>query len=141
MNCEAPGAVAILPINNNQEIYFVRQYRKALDIELIEIPAGKLEKNEIPSDCALRELQEEIGFSTNKLTLIGDFCSSPGFTNEIIYIYKAQDLIVSKLTADDDEFINVVMYSINDTIEMLNNGLKKMQKLLCSMFRIKTIIE
>ncbi len=114
-----PGAVAILPISEEGEIYFVKQFRKALNTELIEIPAGKLEKDENPRECALRELQEEIGFTANKLVLLGSFYSSPGFTNEIIYIYKAEGLIKSKLEMDEDEFINVVKYSIEESLEML----------------------
>lgn len=114
-----PGAVAILPISEEGEIYFVKQFRKALNTELIEIPAGKLEKDENPRECALRELQEEIGFTANKLSLLGSFYSSPGFTNEIIYIYKAEGLIKSKLEMDEDEFINVVKYNIEESLEML----------------------
>ncbi len=120
-----PGAVAILPINYDNEIYFVKQYRKALDMELLEVPAGKLEKNEIPYECALRELQEEIGFAAKNLTLLGSFYSSPGFSNEIIYIYKAEDLTPSKLTADEDEFINVVKLSAEESVKMLSKGLIK----------------
>ncbi len=120
-----PGAVAILPINYDNEIYFVKQYRKALDMELLEVPAGKLEKNEIPYECALRELQEEIGFAAKNLTLLGSFYSSPGFSNEIIYIYKAEDLTPSKLAADEDEFINVVKLSAEESVKMLSKGLIK----------------
>lgn len=120
-----PGAVAILPINSHREIYFVKQYRKALDMELLEVPAGKLEKDEIPYECAMRELQEEIGFAAGKLTLLGSFYSSPGFSNEIIYVYKAENLTPSQLPPDDDEFINIVKMSIEDSLNMLDKGLIK----------------
>ncbi len=118
-----PGAVAILPIYQNREIIFVKQYRKAVNGELLEVPAGKLEYGEIPEDCALRELQEEIGYTARKLTLMGKFYSSPGFSSEIIYVYKAEELISSKLRTDEDEFINIVKYTINDSIKMLEQGL------------------
>lgn len=118
-----PGAVAILPIYQNMEIIFVKQYRKAVNGELLEVPAGKLEYGEIPEDCALRELQEEIGYTARKLTLMGKFYSSPGFSSEIIYVYKAEELISSKLRTDEDEFINIVKYTINDSIKMLEQGL------------------
>lgn len=120
-----PGAVAILPITRDGNIYFVKQYRKALDTELLEVPAGKLEKDEVPYECALRELQEEIGFAANKLTLLGSFFSSPGFSNEIIYVFKAEDLTPSQLAPDEDEFINVVKLSIEETLKMLSKGLIK----------------
>ncbi len=118
-----PGAVAILPIYQNREIIFVKQFRKAVNGELLEVPAGKLEYGEIPEDCALRELQEEIGYTARKLTLMGKFYSSPGFSSEIIYVYKAEELISSKLRTDEDEFINIVKYTINDSIKMLEQGL------------------
>ena len=117
-----PGAVAILPLNNKGEIYFVKQYRKAIDMELLEIPAGKIENDEKPKNCALRELQEEIGFTADKLTFIGEFYTSPGFANEKIFIYKAEELTQSRLTMDEDEFINIVKYSKCEAIEMIKKG-------------------
>lgn len=120
-----PGAVAILPINDKGEIYFVKQYRKAIDMELLEIPAGKIENGEEPKNCALRELQEEIGFAADKLTFIGEFYTSPGFANERIFIYKAEGLTQSRLTMDEDEFINIVKYGKYEAVEMMKKGMIK----------------
>lgn len=120
-----PGAVAILPLNDKGEIYFVKQYRKAVDMELLEIPAGKIENDEEPENCALRELQEEIGFTADKLTFIGEFYTSPGFANEKIFIYKAEELTQSRLTMDEDEFINIVKYSKCDALKMIKKGIIK----------------
>ncbi|SHI93220.1 NUDIX hydrolase [Lutispora thermophila] len=117
-----PGAVAILPIDNSGNIYFVKQYRKAIDSELIEIPAGKLEAGEEPIECALRELQEEVGYTSNKLTYITRIFTSPGFADEKIYIFKAEDLRKSKLNKDDDEFINIYKYKVDEAFEMIKNG-------------------
>ena len=69
-----------------------------------------MEQGEDPYQCALRELQEEIGFTSNKLTLINTIYTSPGFADEIIYIYKAEELIISQLEKDDDEFIDVCKF-------------------------------
>ncbi|NLM43147.1 MAG: NUDIX hydrolase [Clostridiales bacterium] len=117
-----PGAVAILPIDSYENIYFIKQFRKAIDDVLIEIPAGKLEQGEDPYQCALRELQEEIGFTSNKLTLINTIYTSPGFADEIIYIYKAEELIISQLEKDDDEFIDVCKFHKNQAFNMIKNG-------------------
>jgi len=117
-----PGAVAILPIDDSGYIYFVKQFRKAIDMELLEIPAGKIEHGEDPFQCALRELQEEIGYTSNKLTYITEIYTSPGFADEKIYIYKAEDLIKSELTKDDDEFINIYRYNPDKAFEMIKKG-------------------
>lgn len=117
-----PGAVAILPIDNLGNIYFVKQFRKAIDNELMEIPAGKLEAGEEPSECALRELQEEIGFTSNKLTYITKIFTSPGFADEKIYIFKAENLVKSELKKDDDEFIKIYKYTPDEAFGMIKNG-------------------
>ena len=80
---EHPGAVVILPVTSNKNIIFIKQYRKAVDKILIELPAGILEKGEKPSTCAKRELQEEIGYKPNKLINLGGFHPSPGFCSQL----------------------------------------------------------
>ncbi|MFA7572794.1 MAG: NUDIX hydrolase [Lutispora sp.] len=117
-----PGAVAILPIDDQGNIYFVKQFRKAIEHELLEIPAGKLEKGEEPSQCALRELQEEIGFTSIKLTFITQIYTSPGFADEKIYIFKAENLVKSELVKDEDEFINIYRYRPDEAFNMIKNG-------------------
>lgn len=117
-----PGAVAILPIDSNENIYFIKQFRKAINDILIEIPAGKLEIGEEPYKCALRELQEEIGYTSNKLTLINTIYTSPGFADEIIYIYKAEELVKSQLKKDEDEFIDICIFHKGQVFDMIKNG-------------------
>jgi len=117
-----PGAVAILPIDSNENIYFIKQFRKAINDILIEIPAGKLEIGEEPYKCALRELQEEIGYTSNKLTLINTIYTSPGFADEIIYIYKAEELVKSQLKKDEDEFIDICIFHKSQVFDMIKNG-------------------
>ena len=114
-----PGAVAIIPVDESGNIYFVKQFRKAINSELLEIPAGKLERGEEPSECALRELQEEIGYTADKLTFITEIYTSPGFADEKIYIFKAEDLIKSELAKDDDEFINIYRHKPDEVFEMI----------------------
>lgn len=87
-----PGAVAVLPITNEGKIIFVEQYRKALERSLVETPAGKLEPGEKPEVTARRELEEETGYGCHKLTFIQTFATSPGFADEVIHVYVAEEL-------------------------------------------------
>ena len=102
-----PGAVAIVPIDAEDNVLMVRQYRYAVGQSLLEIPAGTLEEGESPDDTAQRELQEEVGYAARDLRTLGGIYSAPGFCTEILYIYLARDLTPSKLPADDDEDISV----------------------------------
>lgn len=100
-----PGAVAIVALDG-EELLLVKQYRYPIDQETLEIPAGKLEPGEAPESCAQRELREETGYQ-GKLTYLGPFYSTPGFSNEVIHLYSAQDLVWAPLSADEDEFLGV----------------------------------
>ena len=106
-------AVAILPIYE-QNIILVKQYRTGSKDYMIEIPAGLLEDNEDPIQCAIRELQEEIGYEPKKLTFLGEYYLSPGFCDETIYLYIGEDLIYNPKNPDEDEFIEIIKYPIKD---------------------------
>lgn len=105
-----PGAVAIIAITSDNKLVVVEQYRKALERTLIEIPAGKIEPGEDPKDTALRELEEETGFTASDLHYIQSFATSPGFADEIIHIYVAQGLkkLEAKRLLDEDEFVELL---------------------------------
>jgi ADP-ribose pyrophosphatase len=100
-----PGAVAVVALKDDN-ILLVRQYRYPIDQITLEIPAGKLDKGEAPLVCAERELREETGYS-GKLTFIGKFYSTPGFSDEIMHLFMATELVWNPLAADDDEFLSV----------------------------------
>jgi ADP-ribose pyrophosphatase len=119
---EHNGAVAMVAVNDDNELLLVKQYRKAVEEVIIEIPAGKLELNEDPDECAIRELIEETGFKPNKITRMFDLSTSPGFCTEIIHIYLAEDLEESFLECDDDEFIEVVKMNIDEAVNMISTG-------------------
>lgn len=89
---EHPGGVAIVGVTDENEILLVRQYRKAVDKILLELPAGKIEVNEEPKETALKELKEETGYSTEKLEYLLEFYTSPGFSTEKVYIFLAEDM-------------------------------------------------
>ncbi|UWG99002.1 NUDIX hydrolase [Dehalobacter sp. DCM] len=117
-----PGAVAIVP-QLDDKILMVKQYRYALAKETLEIPAGKIDPGETPETCALRELREETGY-IGDITYIGGFHTSPGFTDEIIHIYQAVNLVWSPLEADEDEFLNVVPVLVQEAMDLvIHNGL------------------
>lgn len=108
------GAVAICALTPNQEVILVKQYRKALEQELLEIPAGKLEPGEDRKSAAMRELEEETGYKAKKLTLIGEVYGTPGFSNEKISVYFADALVEGEVNLDEDEFVEKVLYSLDD---------------------------
>lgn len=116
---EHPGAVAIVPLNGQGEIVFVRQYRHPVGRTMLEIPAGKLQQGEDPMACARRELEEETGFMAGRLRLLTEFFTTPGFTNEKIYLFVAQDLIRTVQRPDADEFIDVESYSLACARQMI----------------------
>lgn len=114
-------AVGILAIINEQ-IILVKQYRTGIHDFLYEIPAGLLEKNENPKECALRELQEETGYSSKSITFLGNYFLSPGYSNEEIHLYLCDDLYPSSKKGDDDEFIEISFLPINQINSFLQSS-------------------
>lgn len=119
---EHPGGVAVIPIVDNDSIVLVKQYRKAVEKFLLEIPAGKLEINEEPRVTAIRELKEETGYTTDKMEYLMEFYTSPGFTNEKIYLFLATDLVKGEADPDDGEFLEVEKYDMDTLIKMIERG-------------------
>lgn len=117
---EHNGAVAIIPILDGEKMFLVKQFRKAIEQELIELPAGKIEKGEDPKESALRELEEEIGYKAGSIEKIFSIYTSPGFSNEIIHIYVAKNLIKTKTDRDEDELMDVIVLDFEEVKEMIN---------------------
>lgn len=113
------GAVAVLAVTAEEKLVLVRQYRKALGKTTLEIPAGKLEAEEQPIDCAIRELEEETGYRANTLKPLYSFYTSPGFANEIIHLFEAEGLQKGEAHLDQDEFIELVEYSIEECFQAI----------------------
>lgn len=116
------GAVAILAEPKPGEIVLVSQFRKPIEDELLELPAGKLEPGEEPIDCAIRELIEETGYRANKIELVHSFFTSPGFADEKIQLYYATDLTLGERSPDEDEFVDVELYQKAEILNMLNHA-------------------
>lgn len=119
---EHRGAVAMLPVDEQGRIWFVWQYRHAIEKVILEIPAGTLEEGENPLLCAQRELREEIGFQAASWALLGKIYPAPGYTSEHIYIYLAQDLTPAPLARDGDELLEPVAYAWPQVRAMLEKG-------------------
>ena len=117
-----PGAVCCVPILPSGKIVLIRQYRYAVKEEMIEIPAGKLDQNEIPEKCALRELEEEIGYRANKLTLLANIHPAVGFTNEKMWLYLAEKLVKTEQSLDSDEFLEPIPTKLDDAVKMVWDG-------------------
>ncbi|PEA56203.1 ADP-ribose pyrophosphatase [Bacillus pseudomycoides] len=116
-----PGAIAIIAITDDEKIVLVEQYRKAMEKELVEIPAGKLEQGEKPEVTAIRELEEETGYICKKLELITSFYTSPGFADEIVYVYEATGLKKKedKADLDEDEFVELMEVSLEEALQLI----------------------
>lgn len=116
-----PGAVAIIPITNENKIVFVEQYRKPLEKSIVEIPAGKLEPGEKPESTAIRELEEETGYTARNVTKLTSFYTSPGFADELMHIYFAKD--IEKLEVppamDEDEFVEILELSLDEAKKLV----------------------
>ncbi|MBP2625583.1 MAG: hydrolase [Firmicutes bacterium] len=117
-----PGAVAVVPITQEGNIVLVRQYRYPVGKAILEVPAGKLDKGEHPEDCARRELEEETGYVAHTIKRLSSIYTTPGFTDEVIHLYIAEHLTLAKQRPDEDEFLDVEVYTKDQIRLMINDG-------------------
>ncbi len=117
------GGVCVLAVKENQ-IILVKQFRYPNRIETLEIPAGKLEKDEEPKICAFRELEEETNYRAKDMKRIMKVLPSPGYTSEWLYLYEAIDFqeVNDSLDGDEDEFIDIVHMDIEEAYQKVLNG-------------------
>ncbi|WP_044479093.1 NUDIX hydrolase [Paenibacillus antibioticophila] len=116
-----PGAVAVVAIVKDR-LLLVDQYRQAMGRPELEIPAGKLEKGEDPLEAARRELQEETGYTCGKITLLHSFYTSPGFADEIIHLYLAEELTAGAMSPDEDEFLEIIEATYDEVQRYISEG-------------------
>ena len=105
---EHSDCVAIIAVDDEDNILLVEQFRKSVEKKLLEIPAGGIEPGETPEDCVRREMREETGFLPRRLERLGGFYSAPGYCTEYLYLYLATDLVPGPLQAEDSESIRLV---------------------------------
>lgn len=130
------GGVVILAVKGDK-ILLVKQFRYPLKEVMFELPAGKLEIGEDPFEAAKRELEEETGYCANKWTPLGYVYTSPGYSDEKLYLYKAEDLEFTHCHPDEGEIIEAFEYKFEDVLKMVDNGEINDAKTLCALLRAK----
>ena len=119
---EHSDSVCMVPLDNQGKVLLVRQYRKSVESNLLEVPAGGIDENEAPEAAALRELQEEVGYTARKIVRLAGFWVSPGWCTEFMYAYLATELSPAQLEADFDEDIAVIRVALADTLDLITRG-------------------
>ena len=119
-----PGGVCVAALDEDNYLYFVKQYRYPYHEVVTELPAGKLEKGQTPLENGKRELKEEVGAEGYSYISLGQLYPSPGYTQEIIHLYACRIKSIGSQNPDEDEFLNVEKIHIDKAVEMvLNNQL------------------
>jgi ADP-ribose pyrophosphatase len=117
-----PGAAAVVPFLDADRVLLIRQYRHATGGPLLEVPAGKLDPDESPRTCAIRELQEETGYRAGRLEELTWIWTSPGFCDEVIHLFAAFDLEPAEQALEPDEIIDLVPMSLDDALAAVRCG-------------------
>ncbi len=127
------GASAVVPVDEAGNVYLVRQFRAPIDRVLLEVPAGKLDfKGEDRLLAAKRELEEETGLTARSWTHLTDIVTTPGFSDELISLYLARDLVAGQSHPDDDEFLNLVKVPLAELVAMIARGEVTDAKTICA---------
>jgi ADP-ribose pyrophosphatase len=119
---EHGDCVAIIALDDKDNILLVSQFRKPVEKELLEVPAGGIEPGEKMEDCVRREMREETGFLPKKVARLGGFYSSPGYCTEYLHLFLATDLVPSPLQAEDSESIRLVRVPLSEVLGLINSG-------------------
>jgi len=117
-----PGASAVVPFENDDDVLLIRQYRHAAGGEILEVPAGKLDPGDTPESCAARELEEEAGRRAGRIEHLGWIFTTPGFTDEVIHLFAAFDLEPIPTRHEDDEVIEVLRVPLREALEKVWRG-------------------
>lgn len=128
---EHKGAVCVVPVKSDGKIIMVRQFRKPAEDALLELPAGGLETGEEPLQCAQRELMEECGLRAGTMTPLFECYLAPGYSTELMYGFLGENLSDDKAEPDEDENVEVEEYSLNELLQLLDNGQIRDAKTIC----------
>ncbi len=127
------GASAVVPLRENGRVVLIRQFRYAAGGMIIEVPAGRLEAGEEPLSCARREMAEEVGLKAGRWDSLGEIWTTPGFTDEKIHLFLARDLTEVQASPEDDEVIEVVEFSLEESVAMIRRGEIQDGKTICAL--------
>ena len=135
------GSVVIIPVDEENNLLFVRQYRHAAGKNILELPAGTRDGDEPYEECAAREIREETGMEADKLEKLGEFYLAPGYSTEFMGVFLATELKENPLQADDDEFLEVERIPIKKAIEMAETGQVPDAKSLAALLLARSHLE
>ena len=119
---EHNGGAAVVALKENGNVVMVKQFRKPFERDVLEIPAGKIEKGEDPKETVIRELKEETGYTADNVELLCKFAPSVGYTTEVLYIYKATGLTPGETDFDPQESLDTVEYPLSEVVDMIKEG-------------------
>ncbi len=131
-----PGAAAVVPFLDDDTIVMLRQYRHAAGGTIWEAPAGKLDPGERPEACALRELEEETGYRAGRLELLGKIHTTPGFSDEVIYLFVARDLEGGERRLAGNEVIETHPVALEQALDMVDRGEITDAKTIAALFHV-----
>ncbi len=135
-----PGAVALVVVDRQDRLVMVRQYRRAADRVLLEIPAGTREPGEDAESCARREVREETGYTAGQVRRLGGFFSAPGFCTEYLDCFLLTDLTPGEPGGEDDENIEVEYLTYDEALDALRRGDIQDAKTVCGLLLWKTVL-
>ena len=138
---EHGGSVVIIPMDHEGNLLFVRQYRHAAGLDLLELPAGTRDGEEPYEECAAREIREETGMQAGTLQRVGDFYLAPGYSSEFMAVFLATDLKENPLPGDDDEFLQVEKVPLKDADALFASGQAPDAKSLAAWLLAKPFLE
>ena len=136
-----PGGVCVVPLTEENEVLFVRQFRYPHKQVLLEIPAGKLEWGESHYDCGLRELKEETGCTCDEYTYLGSLIPTPAYCGEVIHMYLARGLHGGEQKLDEGEFLDVERIPLDKAVEMVMNNEIGDAKTQIALLKTKLLLE
>ena len=138
---EHSDAVCMVPVDDAGNVLLVRQFRKPTESSILEVPAGGVETGEVSEDTVIRELQEEVGYTADRITHLASFWVAPGWATERMHAYLATGLRPSKLSADDDENIELVRLPFQQAVAMIQTGEIHDGKTIASLLMARPFIE
>ena len=137
-----PGGVCVVPLTDNREVMLVRQYRYVYGQEIIEIPAGKRDAGDEDTLMgAKRELKEELGIEAENFYFLGEMYPTPGYTDEVLYMYAATGLSFGETSPDEDEFVEPVKLPLDTLVGMIMEGEIKDAKTIAAVLKTQKLLD